>query len=160
MSFIKVIYGKHPELWLLGTTGVEPRLPHKTIPKSLWMSKIAWRPRAGKVRFREGPCEQCCNPSHWTMQHWRSNGKSVYCHTPLRLEYLPPHQEPRERKPCNTSWTWPSLVSLLSFTDTCQWSTEMAQNYRVARARKATKAQDSAVELACAAPAWLGYEVP
>lgn len=95
---------KYAELWLLGMTGVECRLPHKTIPKSLWMSKMAWRPAGlAKCVFQRVLVSSA-------VIHLIDNAALVkqtanlllYCHTPLRLEYLPPHQEPRERKPCST----------------------------------------------------------
>ena len=54
VSSIKVIYGKHAELWLLETIGVEYRLPHKMITKSMLMSKMAGLPRAGIMHHGGG----------------------------------------------------------------------------------------------------------
>lgn len=62
MSFIKVIYGKHAELWLLETIGVDYRLLRETITKSMSMSKMAGLPRAGKVHRRRG--------SFWATLKW------------------------------------------------------------------------------------------
>lgn len=54
MPFIKVIYGKHAELWLLETIGMELCLTHKTITKTMLMNKMVGLSWAGKVLSQGG----------------------------------------------------------------------------------------------------------
>ena len=78
-----------------------------------------------KCILREDPCDQHWHPSFWTMQCWWSNSKR--CLFPPSTEawaffsmYLPPHQEPSNRKSCSlcfvhTTWIWPVLCFPIFF---------------------------------------------